>query len=253
MRLFRTMQETILEIRRDLFKSPVLTSTRVQNQIGERTVREALGYTYSIPVQEIPYEPVDLASLGAQYFPYWNAHESDIRDWMEAQRRERLHPFGWGERDLSTSSADLLHPELVKMREGSHYAYTYEERLLGMWESMAQALRQNPDTRRAYWPIYQPLDALRAAEMTRIPCSLGYHFLIREQPLMGHRLHVVYLQRSANFQIFWLSDLWFASQILHSMVRRLRQSGDPGDLKPGVVTHTITSFHSFFDEEAEIF
>lgn len=246
MRLFSTMSDAILEIRRDLFKSPVLTSSRVQNRVGHRTVREAIGYTYSVPSIEIPDDERMLVTLGSKYFPYWAAHSEAITQWLTAQRQDRLQPY-----QHQASLTDLLHPELVDFTEGSHYSYTYEERLMGMWETMERALTMNPDTRRAYWPIYQPNDAVRAAAMTRIPCSLGYHFLIRQQSVVSPKLHLVYLQRSANFQIFWLSDLWFASQILQEMTHRLQKVLP--ELLPGVVTHTITSLHSFFDEEAEIY
>jgi thymidylate synthase len=107
------------------------------------------------------------------------------------------------------------------------------------------ALRKNRDSRRVFWPIFRPEDAIRAGAPTRIPCSLGYQFVLRE--LAGdERLLLFYLSRSVDFDTFWLSDLWLA----HKM-----QVHVAGELSTnvGYLSHFIISFHSFAVNDQEIY
>lgn len=243
MRIFANLYEAISEIERDLAKAPRFLSTRVQNLPEERFVREAMNYSYTVPGDSIPESPAELLQIAVRYFPRYRDPEfrSGIEKWIVLEAEERLRGYP------SAETPDFLHPELQSLVEGNEFSYAYSERLIGMIPVLTQTLLKNPDTRRAYWPVYQPLDAVRAQRYTRIPCSLGYHVALREVPDLGPHLHLTYISRSCDFQTFWITDLWMASQVQRRVLRSLKESGYPASL--GQLTHFIISFHAFEQED----
>lgn len=254
MRLFSSLEEAILEIRRDLSKAPVVQSSRVQNQKEPHLAREAQNYSYTMTPDSLPGSQ-GLAALASTYFPS-DFDEIDYAAWLEWQRGERIHEAGL--RFSVFDPADRVHPLLSKLREGDHWAYTYAERLHGTVEHAATALLMNWDSRRVFIPIFQPIDFLRSHAMTRIPCSIGYHLMIRDIPGEGRALHMTYLSRSCDFEKFWLSDLWLAAQFQDAVWNELtnRWSGEGPQIEMprfGSITHHIISFHRFVQNREEIF
>lgn len=247
MRLYQELDEAVSEITRDLFKSPTVHSTRVQHVETDVLGHEAMNYMYTIPTKAIPEKGEDLAAFGAQHFPYWDRHYRNLLEWLNAEKIARDE----GPVLSSKISADLLHPDLQKLMEGNHFSYTYAERLIGADRAISRALFNNPDTRRAFWPIFQPLDGIRAAELTRIPCSIGYQVVIREVPGQGPRLHLTYIQRSSDFARFWLSDVWFATRFQRNILQEVRYHYP--ELQLGHFSHIILSFHHFLEDKKEIY
>ena len=261
MRLFANIEEAIPEIRRDLAKSPAAPTSRVQHlELSGMEAREAMNYGYTILGEGIPEDIVELIPLWRKEFgeEIAGATDWDLRTWATREAGERTHalPYSGGQ-DLSIAPS-LFHPTLKNMVEGNHFSYTYRERMVGALEHLAHDLIQNPDSRRAFWPIFQPLDALRAAELTRIPCSLGYQVMIREVPGQGRKLHLTYISRSCDFDKFWISDIWFANQFQRRLLQRLTKnwSDGPGplpDLTLGGTSHFILSLHRFEEPGSEEF
>ena len=250
MRHFPQLRDAIPEIHRDIFKASKITSSRVQQFRKEATVHEALNYTYTIEAGGIPAEAKDILSLGLEsgLFPDLERHAPSILQWMRSQLFERYATTPGEQVNVS----DHEHPLLASTAEGDHFGYTYAERLYGAVDQMTAVLLNNPDTRRAYWPIYQPLDALRAGALTRIPCSLGYSLMIREVPGLGPKLHMTYLQRSSDFARFWLTDVYFAHRFQLEVLDSLQAQLDP-NLQLGNFVHTILSFHIFDDGVKEVY
>lgn len=244
MRVFDHLPTAIKEIQRDLFKSPIIHSTRVQQFSQERDAHESLNYAYTMLPETIPLRPADLVEVGINHFTYWAAHSEEIEDWLILQACDRSR------RTQIDRLSDEIHPALADLKEGEHYAYTYRERLLGAAESLFLTLHRNEDSRRAFWPIYTPIDAVRGQAKTRIPCSLGYHLMIRRNGPQDY-LHCTYLQRSADFDIFWLSDLFFAHRFQQQVLDLLKDEGH--ELSCGQITHIILSFHSFIRVDKEIY
>lgn len=241
MRLYQSVNELLSETQRDIFKGPKVSSTRVQQRTNQDLKgREILGYSYAIEEGGIPTDAQDVTRLGAEFFPFWEKHKYMMAEWLEAELRARLFP----ESHLAKLN-ETKHPALLSTLEGNWPAYTYTERLLGMKDSILTALEENTDSRRAFWPIYRLEDAVRASAPTRIPCSLGYQFLIR-QTRGGPRLILYYLSRSVDFDTFFLSDLWLAFKVQEYV-------GDLLNQQAGQFFHTIISLHSFAVEGVEIY
>lgn len=102
-------------------------------------------------------------------------------------------------------------------------------------------LIKNPMTRQAYLPVWFPEDT-GAPEGERVPCSIGYHFMIREG-----QLHVSYTIRACDFMRHFKDDVYMAVRLGQWVRDQLpyRGEGDLPDLTMGELTMHIGSFHIF--------
>ncbi len=251
MRIFTTLEEAFAEVRRDLSKAPVVVSSRVQQLKVKKKARERFGYTAMI--QKMPSSLEEFKDMHTRLFPDMDADtRQDYFLWVRAELTARLDPNTAISSRYQYHPAELLHQILSKLGEGNHWSYTYYERMVGMIPTIIGALAQTQDTRRAYWPIFNQNDAFRSSAQTRIPCSLGYDFIIRrvnEKPT----LLCFYLMRSSDFDTFWLSDLFFAAMIQKRIHEILMFDMKLGKIELGGLGYFSVSLHSFFEEGDETY
>lgn len=94
-------------------------------------------------------------------------------------------------------------------------------------------LRNSPYTRQAYLPVWFPEDT-GSVQGQRVPCTLGYHFMVRE-----HKLHCTYLIRSCDFLRHFPDDVYMAARLIQWVAAELEGVG------VGALTMWIGSFHIF--------
>ena len=97
-------------------------------------------------------------------------------------------------------------------------------------------LIKNPMTRQAYLPVWFPEDT-GAPDGERVPCTIGYHFMIREG-----RLHVSYTIRACDFMRHFKDDVYMAVRLAQWVRDQLPHEGT---LTMGELTMHIGSFHIF--------
>lgn len=248
MRIFSNLPEAESEIRRDIYKGTKVSSSRVQQRDGLNLAgRERLGYEYSI--LEPSHLDVDEIIAFGRERGFKMFQDDNIKLWLHAEASQRLESEYFQVRP-SHHFTERLHPGLKQTFEGNSPSYTYQERLEGALAHQVAELTLHPDSRRAYWPIYEQHDARRMDMPTRIPCSLGYQLMIRA---VGNELKLImfYLERSCDFDTFWLSDVWLALTYQYEAWIRLRR--EYTNLKMGHFVHFIISFHSFNVEDQEIY
>lgn len=68
-------------------------------------------------------------------------------------------------------------------------------------------LAREPYTRQAYLPVWFPEDT-GAHHRGRVPCTLGYHFMMRER-----KLHIMYPMRSLDFVRYARDDFYMAARL----------------------------------------
>lgn len=250
MRIFQTLQEAYDEVGRDLAKGPIVESTRVQNMAIDTLARERFGYSFMI--QQMPQNVHEFVDIWAKFQPVMSEEKlSAYKGWIINELFARLHPIG----SLALGPAEKGHPALAQVQEGKHWSYTYAERMVGMLEVLATDLYYHPDTRRAFWPVFHPEDAFRANAKTRIPCTLGYDFMIREVNGVPQLL-CFYIMRSSDYDTFLLSDLFFASRLQAALCEKLRSMPDfnyKDTLVQGGLVYFSASLHSFTVGEIEIY
>jgi hypothetical protein len=98
-----------------------------------------------------------------------------------------------------------------------------------------------PYTRQAYLPVWFPED-LGAPLDARRPCTLGYHFILREG-----KFHIVYLIRSCDFVRHFRNDLYMTVLLQHWVLNKCQALADGSWMKvvPGSFTFHCTSLHLF--------
>lgn len=142
---------------------------------------------------------------------------------------ERFWPKHAGDWGASRGRLDAHGPDCE--RQGIRFNYG------DLWDVIGRLIR-SPLTRQAYLPIWFPEDT-GAPDGERVPCTLGYHFLIR-----GDQLHMTYHIRSCDFMRHWRDDVYMAVR-LGQYVREAVALSLATDLTMGELTMHIGSFHIF--------
>lgn len=145
--------------------------------------------------------------------------------------------------------------------EWGHFTHTYSERFwpkyanaglpvdgirysLGDYDDVLNLLAEDPYTRQAYLPIFFPEDT-GAVHRGRIPCTLGYHFLLR-----ASKLHCWYHIRSCDAVRHFRDDLYLAAALVGHTLNQLLEKELRSDrrqlwvdVQPGTMYFTAYSFH----------
>ncbi len=119
----------------------------------------------------------------------------------------------------------------IGVRRGIRYEY-------GDLNDVVAQLQSNPSTRQAYLPVWFPEDTGQI-HGGRLPCSLGYLFMIRE----GY-MHVHYYIRSCDYIRHFHNDIYLTVRLVQHMIDRV----DP-TLFPGFFHMHIGSFHVLATDE----
>ena len=134
-------------------------------------------------------------------------------------------------------------------KEGK-FSHTYMERMWpsfdgiryrsGDLSSVVAHLQAHPLSRQAYLPIWFPEDT-GVTHGERVPCTLGYHFIMRDQ-----YLHMSYYIRSCDMVRHFQDDIYLAVRLQLWLLDRLREL-DPvwKTVAPGFFAMHITSLHAF--------
>lgn len=102
---------------------------------------------------------------------------------------------------------------------------------------LIQLLTKSVHSRQGYLPIWFPEDT-GAVDGQRVPCTLGYHFLIRKD-----RAELVYYMRSCDLLRHFTDDVYMASRLLQWVVGKLQGNGI--DVKASSLIMHISSLHVF--------
>ena len=128
----------------------------------------------------------------------------------------------------------------LEEKNDGKFDYTYNERMVILPYTI-QLLRSDSDTRKAVLPIFNGNgedDTLYYHGNKRIPCSMYYDFLIRENSKREKVLHICYHQRSSDFVTHFGNDVYLAWRLMEYVAKEV-------GVKPGYLYHTIDSLHTY--------
>jgi thymidylate synthase len=132
-------------------------------------------------------------------------------------------------------------------RHGIRFAY-------GDLQDVVNLLIEEPYTRQAYLPIFFPEDTGGSVRLKqRIPCSFGYHFMVRDNWDKKPVMDVMYTMRSCDFVRHFNDDMYMAARLLQwvawqvSLVR-----ADKFDTMPGKLRVHIASLHAMEGDRYKI-
>lgn len=170
---------------------------------------------------------------------YWPYHRNagDLH-----KRAEQKYDHNYMERMWCRQLSYLTKTESTYRERVDNWfsGYRFEVGDLG---SVVEMLKRDPLTRQAYLPIWFPEDT-GATEGQRVPCSLGYHFIIRDG-----KLHLQYNLRSVEVYRHFRNDVYMAVRLAQWMVWSLREEMD---LELGNLTMHMVSFHGFVGDSNQI-
>jgi thymidylate synthase len=169
-----------------------------------------------------------------------------IQPWADAEWEERLS--GARGNPVNPGEAWKLRPEVWtpllekfhEMDDGA-FSYTYSERFAESVPPAIFELFTHPTSRQAYVSVWNPaLDGPNVGHR-RVPCTLGYHFMLR-----NGELHTTYYMRSSDFGTHFDNDVYLAMKLAYFVAECI-------DQPVGSFTHVINSLHVYAADVAGVF
>lgn len=123
------------------------------------------------------------------------------------------------------------------------FSYQYAERLWtnNQFKEVINCLKNDEGTRQAVLSVWNPEKDMQEKKLgggNRIPCSLNYQFLIR-----NNRLHCIYSMRSNSAIEHCPIDLYCTTGLMNYVVKELKSTYP--NLKTGSLTYICGSLHCF--------
>src|SRR5690606_6346025 len=107
----------------------------------------------------------------------------------------------------------------MKLRDFTHEGIRF---LYGDYNDLIEVIKKDPTTRQAYLPIWFPEDLNAAINGQRVPCTLGYHFIIRR----GY-LHINYFIRSCDIIRHFKNDIYLACRLVYDVIKKTKLPVQP--------------------------
>ncbi len=135
--------------------------------------------------------------------------------------------------------------------EDEKFSHSYPERMwskglhkgirfdIGDLNDAVTLLKNDLHTRQCYIPIFFPEDLSAAKDNKRIPCTLGWHLIVRD-----NKMHCHYPMRSCDAIRHFHNDIYFANRLVMWMIDQIGK-----DLEPGAIMFSSTSFHCFNNDK----
>lgn len=223
MRLYTNAKETFEEIKRDLAEMGLWVHPKTMQ---DKNIEGNPDYE-TIELQNYCYTILDAKSIDIP---------NVSQPWADAEFKERI---------TKPIDGQFINPgEAYKLREdvwneflhNGKLGYTYNELLWNnnQFEKIVDRLKEDPDSRQLWISLWDPnRDADLLGGISRVPCSLGYCFQVREGKLNMH-----YVMRSCDFSTHFANDVYLAIKLLEYVAELT-------GYEVGSFTHTIFSLHVY--------
>jgi len=238
MRYYHTLEEAKNEISRDLKELAVVYQSKsVQDKVvaqdpGYMTL-ELMNYSYSISSKTL-------------YSDTWFWGTKNLNaDYLKEELHERINSSanpGNAYKHDEEYWSQFIH------KDTGQFSYSYPERLHGNLEAVVKHIIKNRDSRQLWIPIWWEKDFDNRDNGYRVPCSLGYHFMVRDD-----KLHMHYIMRSCDFYKHWAKDVILAVAFAEQVRKAYLSSGNSLKLELGTFSHTIFSLHGFAKDMKGVF
>ena len=159
-----------------------------------------------------------------------------IKKYCQREHKDRIsgQPLNPGNSYLIRS--DMWHKFLVG--GDKKFDYTYAERTYNKLQLIKEILKEDKHSRQAVMQIFHPSDLKKAGKNTRIPCSLSFSFLIR-----NNRMHLIYNMRSNDYFSHMCIDIFLAAELNKWMTEQINKFYP--EVKPGPLIYFANSLHAY--------
>lgn len=171
--------------------------------------------------------------------------KSDNLDWAKEHFNERVSgiPFNpppshekWRTKTNEYFSSDRqfshTYPERYWYSHLVHQGYRFDN---GDLNTLVELLKKEPDTRQAVLPMFIYEDMTAALQGERVPCSLSWNFIIR-----NNKMDCTYTLRSCDAVRHLHNDVYFTNRLVLWIIKKTGL-----DIEPGKMILNITSLHCF--------
>ena len=167
----------------------------------------------------------------------------NIEKYCEQELLDRVNREGLNPGNSYKIRLDLWQ-SLMSKKDGEKFDYTYSERINfhNQLDNAIASLKEDEHSRRAMVMIFKPEDTDESMGFaTRIPCSISYQFVIRNNKLM-----VIYYIRSNDYFKHFAIDIWLANAMQEYIVEQLKETYPK--LKVGSLNYYCGSFHAYNED-----
>jgi len=227
-RIFTDAVEMVNEVERDLFEmGTTYQSITVQDQdVADNPdfqTMELCGYSYMLT----NFDSDNLWQMVTK------SGKVNV-DWLITELCERMNGL-YGKEPLNPGIAWKNNSDFWgKFIRNGVFSYSYAERMQEQLPYIIRELKEKPNTRQAVLTMYDKHnDMLHWGGRDRVPCSLTYQFMLREDKLV-----LIYNQRSCDFVKFFPSDVWLTVGMLLHVANAIEK-------EPGQFIHFLGSLHAF--------
>lgn len=231
MRIYSSILDAVKETERELFEmgidnhAPTVQDLDVSKNSNYDS-KELIGYGYSITEFEDKNKIFD--------FFFEEPEASKVLRYSGNELTERLSHI-----PLNPGKSWMYREDYWKrfLHDGK-FSYTYSERMHFQLYRIIEEMETNPSSRQCVVTIYDSHEDLEnLGGKKRIPCSMYYHFLVRN--ISGkNRLQLIYTMRSCDFYTHFPVDVWIAVTLGLGV-------GNAVNAPLYSFTHFISSLHAF--------
>lgn len=238
-RIFKDCLEMVQEMDRELKVSGITVPVKhYQNKelIGEnQNTKELIGVNFIISKPGLKKK---------EMLEFLFKDEADnIEKYCEQELLDRVNREGLNPGNSYKIRLDLWQ-SLMSKKDGEKFDYTYSERINfhNQLDNAIASLKEDEHSRRAMVMIFKPEDTDESMGFaTRIPCSISYQFVIRNNKLM-----VIYYIRSNDYFKHFAIDIWLANAMQEYIVEQLKETYPK--LKVGSLNYYCGSFHAYNED-----
>lgn len=238
MRIYQTLYDAVNETARDLkVRGITVECNSYQDKILEgedRYVKELVGVDFKVDKPLLHRDDI------IKYIFKEEKESNKILKYCKQEIKDRCSG-----KPLNPGNSYKIRSDMWNkfLEDSGKFSYQYAERLWTnqQFENVINILSKDSGTRQAVLSIWNPdkdMDLSKLGGGNRIPCSLNYQFLIRND-----RLHCIYSMRSNDFLGHHVIDLYCCTGLMEYVVKRLK--GVYPNLKIGSLTYMCGSLHAF--------
>jgi hypothetical protein len=158
---------------------------------------------------------------------------------------------------------------------GGKFSHTYPERMWSRWAgdvydlaesisvdwepqrgvrfeygdlgTLLDVIAKNPASRQLYLPIWFPEDIEAARLGERVPCTIGYHWLVTPDGL-----DCTYTIRSCDYMRHFRDDVYMAMRLTQWICEKVNRTNPRPRLVTGKLYMHIINFHTFLGDDATL-
>lgn len=232
-RIFRNCKEAALELERELYQCgltvPVNHYQNKQLEGKDKYTKEIMG------VQICISRPLEGRREMLEHS--FKEDADRIEKYCIQEFKDRISPVPLNPGESYKIRQDIWQT-LKSNTDNTIFDYTYSERLYDKWQHVINALKEDKHSRQALMEVFSPEDLKKHGGFTRIPCSICYQYLIR-----NNQLHCIYTMRSNDLIQHCFIDIWLAAESIRYLVDQLKETYP--ELTTGKLYYQAGSLHAY--------